>query len=157
MTLWRPPSAIRVKVLGLVWRDKRLLAAEVETDTGLVKGVRPLGGSIEYGESREQALHREFREELGTAITIHGPWHVFENIYTHEGALGHEIVFAADVALADQALYQQDEIVFAEDNGLTWKARWVNLNELKASGLALYPEGLADYLTALSRRFRAST
>ncbi|MBN9082225.1 MAG: DNA mismatch repair protein MutT [Rhizobiales bacterium 62-17] len=152
MTLWRPPSAIRVKVLGLVWRDKRLLAAEVETDTGLIKGVRPLGGSVEYGESREQALHREFREELGTAIAIHGPWHVFENIFTHEGALGHEIVFAADVELADRTLYQRDEITFAEDNGLISKARWIDLDELKRSGVALYPEGLADYLAALPRQ-----
>jgi len=49
MAVWRPPEAIRVKVIGLAWRESRLLAAEVETDGGGVKGVRPLGGSIQLG------------------------------------------------------------------------------------------------------------
>ncbi|PDV86278.1 DNA mismatch repair protein MutT [Rhizobium sp. H4] len=62
MTVWRPPQQIRVKVIGLAWRQDRLLAAEVEDDGGRIKGIRPLGGSIEFGETREQALQREFRE-----------------------------------------------------------------------------------------------
>lgn len=150
MTTWRPPSIIRVKVIGLAWHGQRLLAAEVETDAGTVKGVRPLGGSVDYGETREQALHREFMEELGTAIAIRGPWLAFENIFEHEGALGHEIIFAAEVELADQTLYQRDEIIFAEDDGTACKARWIDLDDLKASGLALYPSGLAASVTTLN-------
>lgn len=60
MTVWRPSQQIRVKVIGLAWRKDQLLAAEVEDDSGRIKGVRPLGGAIEFGESREEALHREF-------------------------------------------------------------------------------------------------
>lgn len=29
MTVWRPSQQIRVKVIGLAWREDRLLAAEV--------------------------------------------------------------------------------------------------------------------------------
>lgn len=152
MTVWRPPNSIRVKAIGLAWHNKRLLVADVETDGGTVKGVRPLGGSIDYGETREQALHREFQEELATGIRIVGPWHVFENIYRHEGRLGHEIVFAADVELVDTSLYRRREIVFSEDNGARCRARWIDLAELTATGWDLYPDGLSALLSARSAR-----
>jgi 8-oxo-dGTP pyrophosphatase MutT (NUDIX family) len=70
MTTWRPHPHIRVVAIGLHWRDGRLLAAEVRDDAGRLKGVRPLGGEIEFGESWRAALVREFHEELDIDITI---------------------------------------------------------------------------------------
>ena len=68
MTVWQPPQTVGIKVLGLAWKDGHLLAGEVEDSLGRVTGVRPLGGSIEFGEAREAALEREFREELARLI-----------------------------------------------------------------------------------------
>ncbi|MGG7578950.1 NUDIX hydrolase [Rhizobium sp. Nf11,1] len=147
MTVWRPPQQIRVKVIGLAWRENRLLAAEVEDDSGRIKGVRPLGGSIEFGETREQALHREIREELGTEIRIVGPWHVLENIFEHHGSIGHEIIFAADVELADQGLYERDEIRYCELDETAATARWFGRDMLRDAGLDLYPTGLETVLS----------
>lgn len=147
---WRPPQQIRAKVIGLAWRGDAVLAVEVLDDRGRVKGVRPPGGSIEFGETREQALEREFREELGCGVTINGPWAVFENIYRHEGALGHEILFAAPVRLHDAALYDRDAIAFAEDSGTPCTARWFRPEALP-EGVALYPDGLAAALAARTR------
>ena len=70
MTRWRPQDRIRVKALGLHWRDGRLLAAEVTGDSGAIKGYRPLGGSVEFGETARSAVIREFREELGIGISV---------------------------------------------------------------------------------------
>jgi len=91
MTLWRSPGVLRVKVLGLVWRGSQFLAAELPDDNGKILGVRPLGGTIEFGETREQALAREFREELGCGIDIAGPWIAIENIFEHQGVPGHRV------------------------------------------------------------------
>ena len=67
-THWRPQQNIQTKVIAICINRRRLLAAEVYNDAGEIKGVRPLGGHVEFGETREQALVREFREELGTEI-----------------------------------------------------------------------------------------
>ncbi|ABY29883.1 NUDIX hydrolase [Methylorubrum extorquens] len=145
MTTWRPPQQIRVKVIGLAWRGDALLVVEVLDDRGRIKGLRPTGGSVAFGESREQALDREFREELGCGVTMTGPWTVFENIYRHEGALGHEIVFAADIRLHDATLYDRDVIRFSEDDGTACTARWLRPAALP-DGAALFPDGLAAAL-----------
>ncbi|MFD1331628.1 NUDIX hydrolase [Methylopila musalis] len=143
MTVWRPPSRIRVKALGLHWRDGRLLAAEVPDDAGRVKGVRPLGGSVEFGETARAAVIREFREELGIDVSVVGePVHV-ENIYVHEGAVGHEYLVLFEVAFPKGAFDGQDDIVFYEDDGAAGVARWFALDDLdREGGPELYPKGL---------------
>ena len=70
---------------------------------------------------------------------------MFENIYRHEGALGHEIVFAADIRLHDAALYDRDVIRFSEDDGTACTARWLRPAALP-DGAALFPDGLAAAL-----------
>jgi hypothetical protein len=60
-----------------------LLAAEVYDDAGRVKGVRPLGGSVEFGETARDAVIREFKEELGAEIAITGEPVFIENIFVH--------------------------------------------------------------------------
>ncbi|NKL80440.1 NUDIX hydrolase [Rhizobium leguminosarum] len=147
MTVWRPSQQIRVKVIGLAWRKDQLLAAEVEDDSGRIKGVRPLGGAIEFGESREEALHREFTEELDTDIRILGPWHLLENIYEHHGAIGHEYIFAADIELADASLYQREEIRYSELDETAATARWFGRDSLRDAGIDLYPTGLDRLLS----------
>ena len=56
MSIWRPQQNILVKARGLVWRDGLLLASEIYLDDGSIKGVRPLGGRLEFGETWRDAL-----------------------------------------------------------------------------------------------------
>lgn len=146
MTVWRPAPQIKVKALGLQWRDGRLLAAEVLQDDGSLKGVRPLGGTVEFGETWQEALQREFREELDIDVTVSGPHFMMENIYQHEGHRGHEVIFIAPVTFPDQAYADADVIRFTEDNGIKCTARWFDLEQLKETGIALFPVGLERYL-----------
>lgn len=146
MTIWRPHSSIRVKAIGLNWKKNKLLAAEVPDDSGHIKGVRPLGGTVEFGETWQDALKREFLEELGVDVQISGQPYVFENIYQHEGHTGHEIIFAADVNSAELTALPDAPLTFAEDNGIFWTARWFDLDALDDDGPELYPTGLKTRL-----------
>ncbi|MDO5606357.1 MAG: NUDIX hydrolase [Paracoccus sp. (in: a-proteobacteria)] len=149
MSVWRPASQIRVKVIGLHWRAGRLLAAEVPDDSGRIKGVRPLGGTVEFGERAEDALRREFHEELGIAVAITGPAVVLENLFQHEGATGHEVIFAYPVTFPPGAFDGQDVIRFHEDSGTACVARWYDPARLdRPDGPALFPSGLKARLDA---------
>lgn len=153
MTRWRPRSSIRVIAIGLHWRDGRLLAGEVRDDAGRLKGVRPLGGGLDFGERWRDALAREFREELGIDISVQGDPLVMENIFLHEGAPGHEVVFVGTVAFPDGAFAGQDSIEFREDNGVPSVARWFDLGDLDLEGgPELYPAGLKKLLESLRDR-----
>ena len=68
MSIWGPQQNILVKARGLVWRAGLLLASEIYLDDGSIKGVRPLGGRLEFGETWRDALVRECDEELGARL-----------------------------------------------------------------------------------------
>jgi 8-oxo-dGTP pyrophosphatase MutT (NUDIX family) len=141
MTVWRPPQAITVKVLGLVWRGDQLLLSEVKDDGGQVLGFRALGGCVEFGETREDALKREFQEELGSEINIISPWHGLENLFAHEGSLGHEYVFVATARLKDERFYAMDSVPYFEGGRAEHRASWHSPFALR-DGVDLYPSGL---------------
>lgn len=60
MMQWRPPQRIRVIAVALIYRGADVLVMAVKDDNGAVKGWRLLGGEIEFGESAEEAVAREF-------------------------------------------------------------------------------------------------
>lgn len=149
MNVWRPQQHIQVKTLGLVWRNGLLLASEIYQDDGTIKGVRPLGGSVEFGENWRDALVREFDEELGTQVEVFGNPIFLENIYTHQGVTGHELVILSDVLFPSDAYQEEEVIEYLENNGVKCRARWFDLETLDRGGLELYPSGLK---AALSER-----
>ena len=143
-SIWRPVQHIRVVVLGLVVEDGLFLAADVPDDNGNLKGLRPLGGGVEFGESREQALHREFLEETGSSIEIVGPWTLFENIFEHTGATGHEIIFAAPVRMLTPSFsHNVDHLVL---DPMPVIVRWHRLDAVETAGLPVFPAGIGGAL-----------
>ncbi|MCX2722145.1 NUDIX hydrolase [Roseibium salinum] len=146
MTSWRPANTITVKALALIWRDDALLLSEIHDDAGRVKGMRPLGGTVEFGEPWRDTLQREFLEELGTRIGLLDRYIVMENLFEHHGTPGHEIVFLCDAYFEDSNFYQRDIITVQTSEEIAGIARWASLDELAARRLDLYPTGLRDRL-----------
>lgn len=146
-TPWRPPQHVKVKAIGLHWRQGKLLAAEVLDDQGRLLGVRPIGGGVEFGERWQLALQREFKEELGVDVEVHGAPLVMENIYSHQGVAGHELLFIAEVVFDAAHFSELEHIRFREDSGTLCTARWFDVAALdRPGGPALYPAGLKQAL-----------
>ncbi|WP_421405388.1 NUDIX hydrolase [Agrobacterium fabrum] len=147
MTSISKSSVIRIKALGLHWRGSRLLAFEVYDDEGRLRGVRPLGGSVKFGESAKDAVIREFKEEIDIDVSVLSGPMVLENVFVHEGERRHEILFIFDLAFPEGAFDGQDRIRFEEDDGALMVAAWYDPQELDVDEKPeLYPKGLKSRL-----------
>ncbi len=120
-------------------RDGALLVSEDTNPSGALFH-RPLGGHVEFGEYALDTVHREFREEIGQALTGVRLAGVLENVFEWEGATQHEIVFVFTAAFADETAYDVAEQVIRDSAGRT-RVIW------RPSGTAsppLYPAGVAE-------------
>jgi len=103
---------------------------------------RPLGGSIEFGETGEDAVKREFREEINADLTNLKYLGTLENIFTYRGRKHHEIVLVYRGDFADRELYDQAEGIGHEDDGSSFKCLCKPLEDFRNGGAILYPDGL---------------
>jgi ADP-ribose pyrophosphatase YjhB (NUDIX family) len=138
---------VRPISIGIVRRGSELLLMAVRADDGAIKGWRPLGGTIEFGERAADALKREFVEELGVAIEEPRLLSVLENLYRHHDAAGHEIVFVFETQLADDDAYRKSDFVF-EDAGMRNEVRWMELARFRTGEEQLFPVGLLAQIDA---------
>ncbi len=140
-------NKISVKAMCVVGRNGQEVLAGIGRDD--VKGEdfgRIVGGKIEFGETAESAVRREFQEELSANLEDLSFIKMVENIFTYNGQQGHEVVFVYRGNLADRALYQKD-LIRVEDGGRKFDVKWVSLDDVSSGKLKLYP-GL-DYKTIL--------
>lgn len=107
---------------------------------------RPLGGGIEFGETSEQAVRREFREELDAELVNLRYRQTLENIFSFNGRSGHEIVLLYEGKFADPSFYNKPTMTGREDNGDPFKALWKPLADFQDGRQPLYPDGLLELL-----------
>ncbi len=137
------PESIRVISICLFRRGDAILVFD-GFDT--VKGswyYRPLGGGLFPGETAQEALHREIREELSQEITGLHCLGVLESIFECDGQPSHEIVFVYDGEFVDMSLYAREALAAYEDNGAVFRATWRPMTSFDDHH-RLVPEGLAD-------------
>jgi len=116
-----------------LFRYKNRILVHEEMDT--VKGsafARPLGGGIDFGETSQDAIVREIREELGAELTDARLLGIVENIFELEGKPGHEIVFVYDGRFVDGSLYERESLDVVEGKR-KFKAVWRSLEELRSA------------------------
>ena len=86
---------IRVRVMGLLVQDNKLLLVRHNGigEEGYL--WLPPGGGVDYGESMEHALVREFREEVNLKIKVEDFLHLHE--YLHPPLHAIELFFRVSV------------------------------------------------------------
>lgn len=135
---------IRVIAICVFTDNGRILVAEGIDDVKRERFARPLGGEVEPGETSQQAVAREIREELGQNLIELRLLGVLENIFEYQGRPGHEIVFVYDGRLENSSLYDLPELPMHE-HGWSSPAKWRSLESF-GNGCRLVPEGLTTLL-----------
>lgn len=137
----------RAITLGLLIKDDYLLLEELEgkpsTDTGFY--YRPIGGTIEFGETSDQTLIREYYEELGVEVSINRYIGCLENIFVIDEEIGHEMIQLYRVDFQDQSLYHKEWFTVSEGTKVG-RAVWVAKKQFLSGQKVLYPAGLIDLL-----------
>ena len=132
---------IRVSARGLVWRDDELLVARDEKPGEDKPFYYPVGGAVEFGEYSEDALRREFEEELGVSLTNVTYRETYEGLFTFDGNPAHELWRVYEAEIVEAWPYEQDEFSgyeaeFDEEIECFWK-RPAEFSEGKET---FYPE-----------------
>ncbi|MBD2175812.1 NUDIX domain-containing protein [Pseudanabaena sp. FACHB-1998] len=127
------------------YKESILVARGEDSQNGAIF-YRPLGGSIEFGETSQNAIIREIKEEIGADLIDVKLLGVLESLFDFEGERGHEVVFIYDAQLVDKKLYAEKTIIGQETDGSEIVATWQKLDYFVAQG-RLVPEGLLDLLT----------
>jgi ADP-ribose pyrophosphatase YjhB (NUDIX family) len=148
MTFPVEPRSQVVKAMAVIQRprDGALLVSEGANPSGALFH-RPLGGHVEFGEYALDTVHREFREEIGQALTGVRLANVLENIFEWNGATQHEIVFIFTAALADESAYEISEQIIRDSHDKT-RVIWRSPG---AASPPLYPVGVADVAVAANQ------
>jgi len=135
---------IRVVAICLFRRGGEILVTEGFDTSNNRRYARPLGGGIELGETSEQTIAREIREEIGAEVCHLKLLGVLENLFELEGEQRHEVVFVYDGRLADDSFYHQAEIPL-RDGGWRTGAIWRPL-EWFSEECMLTPVGMETLL-----------
>ena len=142
-------NRIRIKVMCLVTDGDRVLAGHGYDNVKNEDFYRVLGGNMQFGETSEEGVRREIREELNSEIGDLKFLDVVENTFVYKGKPGHEIIFLFQGTLVDKEIYKKTKIHIV-DIGYEFDAEWVLLKDVFAGTARLYPE--YDYSKVFNAR-----
>jgi ADP-ribose pyrophosphatase YjhB (NUDIX family) len=138
------PRIRAVALCAVLNGDRVLVRRHVDHDLQRVF-FRPPGGTIEYGEHSRDAARREVQEEIGADVANLRLLGCVENIFTHEGETGHEIVFIYRADFIDRSFYDREQVDGQEADGQDFVAYWLPLAAFTPEQ-PLYPTALLDLL-----------
>ena len=132
-----------LRVGGLLYRDGKVLLQHPLDDDFAV-----IGGHVALTETTEEALKREFREELHVEINvkdlmaigeIYFPW---ANKPCHQIAFYYRVELEKESTLGDEEICGYDEL---DHKRVDLLYKWVPLSSLR-EGLKVYPLSLIPYI-----------
>jgi len=105
---------------------------------------RLIGGGIDFGETAEQAVVREWQEELSARLQDVRLLGWVENLFTFEGAPGHELLAVHVGRVEDAHVLDRDDLGVIP--GTTSTVHWVPGAVVLDGPVPFYPPGAATLL-----------
>lgn len=135
---------IRPIVLGIVKKENKVLVSEGYDKVKKEVFYRSVGGGIEFLEKSEDALKREFKEELNIDINVGKFLGISENIFTYNGKNAHELILLYDAYIKDADYKEKYHII---DDDCETDAVWIDIDKFTSGELKIYPEQVFKYFT----------
>ncbi|SHG39316.1 NUDIX domain-containing protein [Halobaculum gomorrense] len=110
---------------------------------------RFVGGGIEPGEPSDEALEREFAEELDVTVDAGSPVCTVENLFEFGGESHHEFAVVRAATFADRSLYDRETFsgvdnVDGDGERVEYEAYWRTLADLRDDDAPFFPAGVAE-------------
>ena len=134
---------IRPIALGLAIKNNKLLVSEGFDKVKNETFYRCLGGGIEFLEKSEDALKREFLEEINVNVIVKDFLGISENIFTYQGKKAHELILFYSIDISDDNYQEVYKVI--DDHGETI-AKWIDIDEFRNKNKILYPEDIFKYV-----------
>lgn len=119
---------------GVIIRNGKVLLQRDGNEYALV------GGNVQLGETGEEAVIREFQEELGLSIRCERMLWTEECFWEWRGKLTHTLSFYYLADFCDQNSFADDALVLPQRDNPRIEIGWVPLESLNS--LTVYPEFL---------------
>ena len=137
--------SVREISISLIRKGNQILVYERNDDITGRFFFRLVGGCIEFGETPEDALKREFIEELSLDIEQISLLRKFESIFVFNGLKRHEVVHLFESSFVDKNVYDQS-IIDGLEGERKFKAVWKEISDFKIGSDILVPEEVLDYI-----------
>jgi ADP-ribose pyrophosphatase YjhB (NUDIX family) len=133
------------RVAGVAIHDGCVLLHQAEGDSFWTLP----GGRAEHGETGEDTIRREMREELETDVEVDRLLWFVENFFAHDGLRYHEIALYFLIRFPEKSPPRTSAAFDRVDNGTRFTFRWHPVDSDVLMRLPLFPVFLAQALTAL--------
>lgn len=136
-------SVCLFRTVGVLLRNNKIL---VQCDDNV---YALLGGHVKVGETSEETLIREYKEETGADILCKRLMWVEETFWKWDNKDAHGIVFYYLISLKNNSDIPNDCFVSQKDN-CNIMLKWVSIKEMKQ--LTIYPTFIKDKIESISDR-----
>lgn len=133
---------VRIRVCGLLIEDGAVLLAQIYSPVAGQLVWMPPGGGLEFGESIEECLQREFEEETGISVQVNSLQFINEFIQPPFHAV--ELYYSVNMVKGTKITGSDPE--HSKDHQLLQKVEWISLDEL--SEYSISPDRLTQHLQA---------
>jgi 8-oxo-dGTP pyrophosphatase MutT (NUDIX family) len=107
------------------------------------------GGRAEHGETAEQTIAREMREELDTDVEVDRLLWIVENFFEFGGSSYHELALYFAIRVPPGSVPLRAESFDRSDGGVPLRFKWFPVQEAALAALPVMPPFLAEALTHL--------
>ena len=139
---------IRPIALGLIEHEGHVFVSQGEDSLTGEVFYRFLGGGIDFGETSQAALAREFVEEIQAELTAIEYITCLDHIFVYNGKPKHELIQLFRAQFVDSKFFQLQETFRFVEGKRVDQAQWIETSRVLSGEYRLVPESCHQYLNA---------